>query len=168
MTRQVISIMGWSGSGKTTLIERLIPLLRQRGLRVGVLKHDGHDFQVDNPRKDSGRYTAAGAEVTAVSCDSHAAIMENRPVDVFYLLSQIRDVDIIIIEGWKAFSFKKIEVNRLANGKERYAESAELAALVTDRTGLDESIPVFAMDDYAGISDFIMGLYHEGELEYSL
>jgi len=164
----VVSVMGWSGSGKTTVVENLIPCLRAKGLRVGALKHDGHSFDIDDRRKDSGRFTAAGAEVTAISCSTHAAIMENRPLELSELLARICDVDIILIEGWKGSDLPKIEVHRLGSGKSRYADSKDLIALVTDAEGLCEEIPVFGLDKYREISEFIYGAYSCGKLDFVL
>jgi molybdopterin-guanine dinucleotide biosynthesis protein MobB len=76
----VYSFIAKSGTGKTTLIEKLIPELKSRGLRVAVMKHDAHEFDVDKPGKDSWRMTRAGADVTVIASATHAAVMENRPV----------------------------------------------------------------------------------------
>ena len=100
-TIPVIAVAAWSGTGKTTLLERLIPVLKERGLRVCVMKHDAHEFEVDRVGKDSWRMTRAGADVTILTNGAHAAILENRPVTAEALLEQVHDVDLVLTEGYK-------------------------------------------------------------------
>lgn len=164
----VLSIMGWSGSGKTTVLENVIPILKARGLIVGVLKHDGHDFKMDDERKDTGRYTKAGADVTAISCATHAAILENRYLGLTDMLERINGVDIILVEGWKGSGLPKIEVHRLGNGKPRYADSGDLIALITDAKGLSEEIPVFDIGNYVEIAEFIYNRFRCNHLDFVL
>ncbi|MCR5173611.1 MAG: molybdopterin-guanine dinucleotide biosynthesis protein B, partial [Oscillospiraceae bacterium] len=76
----VFQFVALSGTGKTTFLEKLVAELKSRGLRVGVYKHDGHEFEIDRPGKDSWRFTRAGADVTLLSSAGKAVIMENRPV----------------------------------------------------------------------------------------
>lgn len=127
----VVSFVASSGTGKTTLLETLIPLLNGRGLRVGVLKHDAHDFEVDTPGKDSWRLTRAGAAVTVIASATHAAVMENRPRSPEELLAAIRDVDLILTEGYKHGPWPKIGLLRA--GKPLPIPREACLAVVTDR-----------------------------------
>lgn len=95
----VCAVTAWSGTGKTTFLEKLVPALKMFGLRIAVVKHDGHDFDLDHPGKDSWRMTAAGADVTAIVSPFRAAIMENRSISMESVISNIQDVDLILIEG---------------------------------------------------------------------
>ena len=97
----VISVAAYSGTGKTTFLEKLIPVLKARGLRLCVMKHDAHDFQVDREGKDSWRLTKDGADVTLLTNGQRAVLFENRPVDTEALLGKISDVDLILTEGYK-------------------------------------------------------------------
>ena len=94
----VLGIAGFSGSGKTTLIEKLLPELRSRGLRVAVLKHDAHPTAFDQPGKDSHRFTLAGAEVTAITSGIQTMLIENRPLSPEELAGRIEGVDLILAE----------------------------------------------------------------------
>jgi molybdopterin-guanine dinucleotide biosynthesis protein MobB len=152
-----ISIMGWSGSGKTTLIEKLIPILHRRQIRVGILKHDGHDFEMDHPGKDTWRFSQAGAEVVAISSGRQAAVLENRELELNDLLHRIRDVDLILVEGYKASDLPRIEVHRLANNKPLSTDPDGLAALVTD-ADIQTMTPCFALDDAQGVAALICRL----------
>ncbi|MCD8374435.1 MAG: molybdopterin-guanine dinucleotide biosynthesis protein B, partial [Oscillospiraceae bacterium] len=75
------TFVAYSNTGKTTYIERLIAELKSRGVRVGALKHDAHEFEIDKPGKDSWRFARAGADVVAVASATKAAVMDYRAVD---------------------------------------------------------------------------------------
>ncbi len=152
-----VSIMGWSGSGKTTLIERMVPLLKGRGLKVGVLKHDSHQFEMDREGKDTWRYGQAGAEVVAISSPRQAAMLEFRALDLDQMLDRFREVDLILVEGYKTSSLPRIEVHRTATGKPPAEQPDKLAALVTDATMVID-IPHFDLNDAKGVTEFVIGL----------
>ncbi len=148
------ALVAYSNSGKTTFLEKLIPQLKSRGLRVAVIKHDGHDFQLDKEGKDSWRITQAGADVTAIVSKTHAAIMENRPVEFDSIVERITDVDLRIIEGGKHEGWPKIMLYRVAAGKPMAAEPDECFAVVTD-ADISCRVPVFGLDDAAGLAELI-------------
>lgn len=140
-TIPVIAVAAWSGTGKTTLLERLIPVLKERGLRVCVMKHDAHEFEVDRVGKDSWRMTRAGADVTILTNGAHAAILENRPVTAEALLEQVHDVDLVLTEGYKHGLWKKIALYRAAVGKPFPCALEECIAVVTDTPIADCPVP---------------------------
>src|SRR5260370_8111327 len=118
---KVIGLAGWSGAGKTTLLTRVIPYLAERGLRVSVIKHAHHAFDVDVPGKDSWRHREAGAAEVLVSSTKRWALMhelrgagEPRLPE---LLAKMSRVDLVVVEGYKSEPHRKIEVHRAANGK---------------------------------------------------
>src|SRR6202140_5002434 len=118
---KVIGLAGWSGAGKTTLLSRVIPLLLGNGLQVSVIKHAHHNFDVDVPGKDSWVHRQSGATEVLVSSARRWALMhelreasEPRLPD---LLKKLSRVDLVVVEGFKSESHRKIEVHRLANGK---------------------------------------------------
>lgn len=75
----VFSVIAWSGTGKTTYLEKLIPVLRKKQLKVAVIKHDGHDFEIDRANADTERFTRAGADISAIISSTHSAVLYNRP-----------------------------------------------------------------------------------------
>lgn len=150
----VYSVVAYSGTGKTTLLEKLIPELRKLGLRVAVLKHDAHDFEIDREGKDSYRFTAAGADVTALASGRKAVVMENRPVEPEVLLGMIRDVDLILTEGFKFGDWKKILVARAAAGTGFAVEPDQCFAVASDMA-VETAAPVFGLDDAAGLAGYI-------------
>jgi len=151
----VYSFIAKSGTGKTTLIEKLIPELKSRGLRVAVMKHDAHEFDVDKPGKDSWRMTHAGADVTVIASATHSAVMENRPVPADELLKGIRDVDVILTEGYQQGPWKKIGVHRAASGNVLPVISDRYIAVVADGD-VDVPAPHIGLDDVKSLADFII------------
>ena len=138
----VLAVSGAHNSGKTTLLEKLIPLLRARGLKVGVIKHDGHDFTPDVPGTDSFRLREAGAEGVAVFSGSRL-----NEQDLLALFER-HGYDLVLMEGFKESGWPKIEVVRKAVSEEPV--SFEPLAIVGDVPGAD-----FALDEPAALADWI-------------
>jgi molybdopterin-guanine dinucleotide biosynthesis protein B len=156
----ILSIVGKSDSGKTTLIEKIIPALKQRGYRVGIVKHAHHGFELDQAGKDSWRHQKAGADAVMVASPGQIAMVKRFSSERLDDLAPFfSDMDILIAEGFKRDRAPKIEVFR----KARHAQPACLAddmlmAMVSD-TALDVSVPCFALDDIDGITDFIVARF---------
>lgn len=138
---KVVGFAGFSGSGKTTLVERLIPALKLRGLRVSVVKHAHHKFDIDHPGKDTYRHREAGAfEVVVASGQRLALIREfEQParLTVHHLIAELYEgVDWVLVEGFKDSNLLKIEVWRAAMGKPAlYPDDDFIVAIVTDSPG---------------------------------
>lgn len=159
----IYSVVAYSGTGKTTFLEKLIPALKKRGLRVAVFKHDAHDFQIDREGKDSYRLTAAGADMTLLASARRAVVMENRPVEVETLLKQVHDVDLILTEGFKFGDWKKIMVMRAASGKGMAVHPDACFAVVSD-VPVETTAPVFGLDDGAGLAELIARDLKKGDV----
>jgi molybdopterin-guanine dinucleotide biosynthesis protein B len=135
---KVVGFAGFSGSGKTTLVEQLIPALKLRGLRVSVVKHAHHDFDIDHPGKDTFRHREAGAFEVVVASDRRLALMREfeQParLTVHQLLAELYEgVDWVLVEGFKDSNLLKVEVWRAANGKPaRYLDDDFVVAIATD------------------------------------
>lgn len=146
----VIGIAAWSGSGKTTLLEKLIPALKARGLRVAVVKHHhGPVPAVEESGKDTGRFAAAGADGVVLACGDES--LETA-------LGRVRrEVDIILVEGYKNAPVSQIGLCRRDSGKPFTAELSRFLAVVTDVELPDEmKVPCFLPQDVQGIVEFIM------------
>ncbi|NPV23641.1 molybdopterin-guanine dinucleotide biosynthesis protein B [Bradyrhizobium aeschynomenes] len=147
----VIGLAGWSGAGKTTLLTRLIPHLIGLGLRVSVIKHAHHRFDVDVPGKDSWRHREAGAEEVLVASGTRWALMHElrgaaEPA-LAELLAKLSPVDLVVIEGYKAGPHRRIEVHRTANGKPLlFPDDPGIVGLVTDGD-VDTVLPRVHLDD---------------------
>src|SRR6202012_3890518 len=118
---KVIGLSGWSGAGKTTLLTRVIPYFLSRGLRVSVIKHAHHEFDVDVPGKDSWVHRQSGAAEVLVSSARRWALMHElrgaAEPGLPKLLTKMSRVDLVVVEGFKRAPPRKIEVHRAANGK---------------------------------------------------
>ncbi len=135
---KVAGFAGFSGSGKTTLVERLIPVLRLKGLRVSVVKHAHHRFDIDHPGKDTFRHREAGAFEVVVASNTRLALMREfdvakRPT-VHHLIAELSGgVDWVLVEGFKDSDLLKIEVWRAQVGKPaRYMDDDFITAIATD------------------------------------
>ena len=154
MSVPIISFIGWSGVGKTTFLEKLISCLKKRGLRIALIKHDGHDFQMDTPGKDTWRFTQAGADVVAISNDRHGALLENRPISFAALLEKIRDVDLILTEGYDDERLPQVEIHRKGFPRLRAREPEKLLAVVSDEP-IELAVPVFSFEDTEALSQLL-------------
>lgn len=157
----VLGIAGFSGSGKTTLIEKLVPRLVGQGLRVALVKHAHHDFDVDQPGKDSWRHRQAGCAEVLVSSTRRWALMHELRGDpeptLDQLLAHLSPCDLILVEGFKRDPIPRIEVHRKGGDRPLlFPDDPRVIAVATDET-LDTPLPQFALDDAAGLTDFIVG-----------
>jgi len=157
---KVFGIAGFSGSGKTTLLEKLIPEFRSRGLRVSVIKHTHHRFDLDKPGKDSWRHREAGAEeVLVLSGDRWVLMHELRGEPEPSLEEQLQimsDVDLVLIEGFKAAPVPKVEVHRPAHGKTPlWPENPHVVAVATDGA-IEAPMPVLDLNDVVAVAQFIL------------
>lgn len=158
---RVFGFAGWSGAGKTTLIVKVIEHLSARGLRVSLVKHAHHDFDIDTPGKDSHRHRMAGAhEVLVSSRNRFALIRELRGAPELTLqdaLARLAPCDLILIEGYKRERVPKMEVWRAEVGKPLlYKLDAEIIAVATDDPLADTAVRRFALRDVAGIAEFVL------------
>lgn len=166
---KVFGIAGYSGAGKTTLLEALIPRFVAVGLRVSLLKHAHHHFDIDRPGKDSYRLREAGcAEVLLVSGQRWALMHELRdaPEPGFEeQIARFSDCDLVLVEGFKHMPVPKLEVHRPAVGKPLIAtdDNEHIVAVATDEPGVVAKLtqrPVLPLNHSAAIAEFI--LQHQG------
>lgn len=157
MSVPVVSVVGNSGVGKTTLLEKLVRELKSRGYRVAAIKHDAHNFQMDQPGKDTYRLAKAGSDAVIISAADRLALLERieeeRSLDDVVAMVSDR-VDIVLTEGYRRAAAAKIEVSRRAFSSELVAPVDELMALVTDQQ-FDIDVPHFDLNDAAGVVDFL-------------
>lgn len=152
----VYSFLAYSGTGKTTFLTKLIAELKARGLRLGVIKHDAHDFELDRKGKDSWRFAEAGADVVAVASAHKAALMEYRALSLNELVSRMKEVDLILTEGYSGEDHPAVAVYRKASMQPLRGDSRRLIAIVTD-TPIPGKLPCFGLDDVKQTADFLLG-----------
>jgi molybdopterin-guanine dinucleotide biosynthesis protein B len=157
---RIFGLAGWSGAGKTTLIRRLIPRLVEDGLSVSTLKHAHHNFDVDQPGKDSWEHRQAGARQVLVASRVRWALMsELRDAPepgLEDLLTRLDPVDLVLVEGYKRDAHPKLEVWRAANGKPPiFPDDPTVIALATDAAPPGAALPVLDLDDIPAIARFV-------------
>ncbi|NIR60859.1 MAG: molybdopterin-guanine dinucleotide biosynthesis protein B, partial [Gammaproteobacteria bacterium] len=164
----------FSGTGKTTLLTQLVPRLRQRGLRIAMVKHAHHSFDVDKPGKDSYELRKAGAsQMLIASARRWALVVENETdaePELEALLHHIDQdrTDIILVEGFKHLPYPKIELYREHVGHAPlYPNDPHVVALVTDAVPpVATDLPVLDINDSQTVADFIteefLAHHHEG------
>lgn len=157
LSTPIISIVGKSKSGKTTLLEKLIPELKSRGYRIGVIKHDVHNHQIDIPGKDSYRIKESGAETIIISSSKKISMIRDLKEEIdlrFIEFKYLEDMDLILTEGYKRRKFPKIEVLRSKVSKEPSCSPNEVFAFISDFP-IKSKRPVFDIDDIKAFADFI-------------
>ena len=157
---QIICIVGRSQSGKTTLIEKLIPVLKNRGYRIGTIKHSHHVFDFDKSGKDSWRHKDAGAETVIIASPGKIAMVKNDHQGTLDSLQHyFDDLDLLITEGYKGARKPKIEVVRAARHDEILLKDDDYLVAIVSDADLDVDLPVFDLEDADKLADFIEEKY---------
>ncbi|MCC8942701.1 MULTISPECIES: molybdopterin-guanine dinucleotide biosynthesis protein B [Bradyrhizobium] len=157
---KVIGLAGWSGAGKTTLLSRVIPYLLGRGLRVSVIKHAHHEFDVDVPGKDSWVHRQSGATEVLVSSTRRWALMHElrgaAEPRLPELLAKLAPVDLVVVEGFKREPINKIEVHRAGNGKPLlFPDDASIVGIASD-VAVETALPIAHLDDIEEVAELML------------
>jgi molybdopterin-guanine dinucleotide biosynthesis protein B len=157
---RIIGLAGWSGSGKTTLVTSVIPVLVKRGLKVATVKHAHHDFDTDQPGKDSWLHRQAGASEVAIVSSRRWAIVhelgEDSEPPLADMLAKLSPVDLVIVEGFKRHPHPKLEVYRAVIGKPLlHPDDDCIVALATDAPLPEAPVPVIMLDDIETIANVL-------------
>jgi molybdopterin-guanine dinucleotide biosynthesis protein B len=160
---KIFGFAGWSGSGKTTLIEQLIPLLTRDGLTVSLVKHAHHDFDVDQPGKDSWRHRKAGCAEVLVSSARRWALMhelgEEPEMTLSESLARLSPCDLVLIEGYKRAPIPKLEIHRSEIGKPPlFPGDPHIVGFATDAPErfADARLPVLDLSNAQAIRSFVI------------
>ncbi|MGI2958976.1 bifunctional molybdopterin-guanine dinucleotide biosynthesis adaptor protein MobB/molybdopterin molybdotransferase MoeA [Vibrio alginolyticus] len=158
----ILGFAAYSGTGKTTLLEALLPKLTEAGLRIGMLKHAHHNFDVDKPGKDSYRLRKAGASQMLIASRNRFALMTETPeaeAEFEYLLTRFDEdkLDVVLVEGCKNIAFPKIELHREEVGKPwLYPHDENIIAIASDSGELDSELPQMNINDLDAIAQFVL------------
>ncbi|EHJ9960839.1 bifunctional molybdopterin-guanine dinucleotide biosynthesis adaptor protein MobB/molybdopterin molybdotransferase MoeA [Vibrio parahaemolyticus] len=158
----ILGFAAYSGTGKTTLLEALLPKLTEAGLRIGMLKHAHHNFDVDKPGKDSYRLRKAGASQMLIASRNRFALMTETPeaeAEFEYLLTRFDEdkLDVVLVEGCKNIAFPKIELYREEVGKPwLYPHDDNIIAIASDSAELDSELPQMNINDLDAIAQFVL------------
>ena len=167
--KPVLGFAAFSGTGKTTLLEKLIPQLAEQGIRVGMVKHAHHEFDIDKPGKDSYRLRKAGAQQMLIASSRRQALMtENATpqeprLDELITRLDLEHIDLVLVEGFKQVPFPKIELHRKALGKTLlHPEDADIIAVASDHLTDCGDLPALDINDTAAIAAFIVAWLNTG------
>lgn len=160
----LLGFCAWSGTGKTTLLTRLIPILKQRGVRLALIKHSHHSFDIDRPGKDSFELRKAGAEQILIASRHRVAVIRECPhaqaepsfEDTLGCIDA-RELDLVLVEGFKTAPIPKVELHRPALGKSLiYPDDPNVVALASDApVELLRPLPVLDLNNPGAIANFI-------------
>ena len=161
--KPVLGFAAFSGTGKTTLLEKLIPQLIERGIRIGMVKHAHHVFDIDKPGKDSYRLRKAGAQQILIASSQRQALMienstpqEPRLEELLTRLD-MENIDLVLVEGFKHVAFPKIELHRKVLGKTLlHPEDPDIIAVASDHLTDCGDLPALDINDTAAIAAFII------------
>lgn len=160
----LIGFAGFSGSGKTTLLEKVIPLLKAQGIRLGLIKHSHHDIEPDVPGKDSYRLRHAGCSQTLLATQARHMLYFEYPEEtrkdpeLQNCLGQLdhSQLDLVLVEGFRDQAFAKIEIHRPSYGKPLlYPHDPYIMAIASDKADPHCALPQLDINDPHAIATFI-------------
>ena len=157
----IFGIIGWKNSGKTGLMERLVSEITKRGFKVSTIKHAHHSFDIDHEGRDSFRHRQAGASEVLLSSNSRWALMHELRAELepnfSDLISKMKPVDLILVEGFKKEKHSKLECHRIENNEKLiYRSDRSVCLIASDMLMDDVSIHNIDLDDTVGIANFIL------------
>ena len=169
-TSPILGFAAFSGTGKTTLLEKLVPQLVEQGIRIAMVKHAHHAFDVDTPGKDSFRLRKAGAQQMLIASSQRMALMTENTVpqeprlDDLIGRLELEAVDLVLVEGFKHVPFPKIELHREALGKTLlFPDDPAIIAIACDHPVDAGTLPTLDINDTASITAFIIDWLQQQE-----
>ena len=168
--KSYLAVSGFKNSGKTTLIERLIPCLTERGLKIATVKHDGHSFEPDSPGTDSHRFWNAGASTSIVYDKEKYSVVKRKPLHEDTIATLVVDADLVLLEGFKWSSYPKLILltGSSEENQELLSSASNSIAYITSAQSSHQQLesPVYDRDDIEALADFILQQHHNGHLKY--
>lgn len=157
---KIFGFAGYSGSGKTTLIEQLIPQFVMRGLKISLIKHAHHDFNIDRPGKDSYRHREAGCSEVLITSSQRWVLMHElrgeQEQSLQHQLKRLSRCDLVLVEGFKKGSIPKLEIHRAAMGQPLLQPDDPYIIAIASDTQVKAKVPLLNLNDPEQISEFIL------------
>ena len=161
-SKPVLGFAAFSGTGKTTLLVKLLPLMKLQGLRVAMIKHAHHDFDIDKPGKDSFELRKAGADQVLIASDKRYALMteyeEQAEPELADLIKQLdlENIDLVLVEGFRHLPFAKIELHRPSTGSKLiFPEDESVVAIASDENIETGNLPLLNLNATEEVAGFI-------------
>lgn len=158
----VLQVVGYSNSGKTTLVTKLLAYLTAQGLRIGTIKHDAHDFDIDKPGKDTWKHREAGASIVSITSAQKTAVIIQEHRSIEELLPLYREMDMVLIEGYKFADYPKVVVLRHPEHLELLTDVTSVLAVASWERFADIVYPQYDVNDIESIAG-VMLAYVKGE-----
>ncbi|RKD21683.1 molybdopterin-guanine dinucleotide biosynthesis protein B [Ammoniphilus oxalaticus] len=146
--KAIIQVVGYKNSGKTTTCCKIIERFVEQGWKVGSIKNDAHNFEVDHPGKDTWLHREAGASVVAITSKHKTAIMEQRPTRLEHLIERMDGIELVVIEGYKFENYPKVVLLRNESDLSLVEETTEIMAIASWFPYEHPSIPVVHIDQF--------------------
>jgi molybdopterin-guanine dinucleotide biosynthesis protein MobB len=160
--KPVLGFAAYSGTGKTTLLVRLLPLMKLQGLRVAMIKHAHHDFDIDTPGKDSFELRKAGADQVLVASDKRCAVMtefeqaKEPELSELIRMLDLENIDLVLVEGFRHQPFPKIELHRAATAKPLiFPRDRSVIAVAADESIDTGGLPLLNLNEAEEVAGFI-------------
>ena len=160
--KPVLGFAAYSGTGKTTLLVRLLPLMKLQGLRVAMIKHAHHDFDIDTPGKDSFELRKAGADQVLIASDKRCAVMtefgqvKEPELDELMRRLDLENIDLVMVEGFRHLPFPKIELHRPSTAKPLiFPDDRSVIAVATDENLDTGELPLLNLNEAEEVAGFI-------------
>lgn len=160
--KPVLGFAAYSGTGKTTLLVRLLPLMKRQGLRVAMIKHAHHDFDIDTPGKDSFELRKAGADQVLIASDKRCAVMTEfgqlKEPELGELMRRLdlENIDLVMVEGFRHLPFPKIELHRPSTAKPLiFPDDRSVIAVATDENLDTGELPLLNLNEPEEVAGFI-------------
>ena len=157
---KIFGFAGYSGSGKTTLIEQLIPQFVMHGLKVSLIKHAHHGFDIDRPGKDSYRHREAGCSEVLITSSQRWVLMHEllgeQEQSLQYQLKRLSPCDLVLVEGFKKEPIPKLEIHRAAMRQPLLQPGDPYIIAIASDTQVKAKVPLLDLNDSQQISEFIL------------
>jgi molybdopterin-guanine dinucleotide biosynthesis protein B len=158
----ILQVVGYKNAGKTTLVCEWIKVLKQQGYRVGSLKHDAHEFEMDREGTDTWAHRSAGADAVAITSKHQTAFIESVETPLTELIRRMGHLDIILIEGFKQALWPKVVLVKSQEDLELIGRLQQVVAIITwESLEIHHPIPIFSLDDRQALKRWLIGFCHE-------
>lgn len=155
---KLFGVTGWKNTGKTTLVSRLVTEISARGYRVSTIKRTHHAVDLDAPHTDSFKHRTAGAQEVMLASDKRYAILRelDTPMPLTEMLTRLKPVDLVLVEGFKSEPHAKIECHRAGCEWPLAAVGNSSVIAVATDAPIEAPVPLLAIDDIPDIADFVL------------
>ena len=156
---KIVGIVGWKNSGKTYFVSKIISKLKIKNYRVASIKHAHHEFDIDHKDTDSYIHRKAGSTQVIVSSSKRwvkiTELNNLKEQTLNYLLNQLSDTDIVIVEGFKNENHPKIEIIKKCNNDYLFNKISNIQAVISDEK-INTDLKQFKKNEIDNIVNFIL------------